>query len=403
MPICIFCPEPLTSHTKPEHILLTALGGRKSTTRIDCSTCNSLFGSTIDKAVTEQVAVLRNMLGLESGVGKPPPALRRVKAGSDQINMNSDGTLDLVQKPFALTKREDGSTILNISTGSIEDLAAHIPNIAAMLKCSEEQVVALLGTGSGRIVSRRPDTIHFSMAFGGEDAVRSFTKSCLVLWATLTGNAEVKSSMFEAARNFVMNGSSLFSRDRVHLDSRYLPHFNELKRRFGDFFNLIYIRSDSVGRVIGHFTLYNVMSWHIVLAEEGATPNLKIGLVSNPTNPLDWSDSIADEIDIDFAWMNSPDYSDEFVRARERLSAAFERSQKDALSRELDSITRTSFEKHGVEEGAAVTDPATIKAIIGEISHRTALHMLNLPHEEAIQGVDIAAKLEAVRKKSCRG
>ncbi len=79
------CNESLTSHTKPEHILVSALGGRKSTTRADCSRCNGTFGSTIDKAVTEQVAVLRNMLGLESGAGKPPPALRKVKAGSERI------------------------------------------------------------------------------------------------------------------------------------------------------------------------------------------------------------------------------------------------------------------------------------------------------------------------------
>jgi hypothetical protein len=226
------------------------------------------------------------------------------------------------------------------------------------------------------------------MEFGGEEAVRSFAKSCLVLWATVTGNAEVKSSTFEAARNFVMNGSRLFSRDRVHLDSRYLPHLSELKRRFGDFFNLIYVRSDDVGRVIGYFTLYNVMLWQIVLAEEGATQ--------------DWSDSIADEIDIDFAWMNNPDYSDEFVRARERLSAVFERSQKSAMSREFDSIIRASFEKHGVGDDSVVTDPTTQKAIIGEVSHRAALHMLNLTHEETVEGADIVATLEAARKKSRR-
>jgi hypothetical protein len=68
------------------------------------------------------------------------------------------------------------------------------------------------------------------------------------------------------------------------------------------------------------------------------------------------------------------------------------------MSRELDTIIRKSFEKHGVQEGAAVTDPDVINKIIGEISHRAALHMLNLPHEETIQGADIVAKLEAARK-----
>jgi hypothetical protein len=59
---CIFCENELTENTKPEHILLNALGGRKTTRRVDCSSCNSTFGSTIDNEVGQQVAVLRNML-----------------------------------------------------------------------------------------------------------------------------------------------------------------------------------------------------------------------------------------------------------------------------------------------------------------------------------------------------
>jgi hypothetical protein len=44
-------------------------------------------------------------------------------------------------------------------------------------------------------------------------------------------------------------------------------------------------------------------------------------LISNPLDPAEWSDTIADEIDIEFGWLDTPDYSDEFVRARERLEA----------------------------------------------------------------------------------
>lgn len=80
---CIFCDSKLTPDTKPEHILLNALGGRKTTRRVICSTCNNDFGGTIDDALTEQVEVLRNLLQFESGTGKPPPMLKNLQAGSD--------------------------------------------------------------------------------------------------------------------------------------------------------------------------------------------------------------------------------------------------------------------------------------------------------------------------------
>jgi hypothetical protein len=394
---CIFCDEGLNAKTKPEHILLSALGGRKTTTRVICSSCNGAFGSTIDKSVADQVAILRNMLQLDSGTGKSPPMLRKVKAGSETINIKGDGTLELEAKPFTITPLGDGNFQLNVTARSIEEVAEYVPHIAAQLKCSEEQVLQYLASATATSVSKRPDIVYFEMSFGGGVGIRSFAKSCLVLWATLVGNNEVKSAVYEAVRTFIIHDDDRFARDRVHLDSRFLPQVEELKRRFGDFFNLIYIQSDEAGRVIGHFTLYNVVAWQFVLAESGGTPNLKIGLISNPMNLATWSDTIADESDLDFSWLNSPDYS--YVHARQRLGATVERAQKEAMSRELERIVRSVFKKHGIVGDAVVADPEILKKIIGEISQRAASHIMDIPHEETVTGDDLFAKLRAALHK----
>jgi hypothetical protein len=67
--LCLFCPAELDETTKPEHILLNALGGRKTTTGAICSACNNKFGRTIDDVLTSQITALRNLLQLESGTG----------------------------------------------------------------------------------------------------------------------------------------------------------------------------------------------------------------------------------------------------------------------------------------------------------------------------------------------
>jgi hypothetical protein len=319
---CIFCDRELTEDTKPEHILLNSLGGRKTTKRVDCSVCNGAFGSTIDDEVGKQVAVLRNMLQLDSGTGRAPPMLRNVQSGNDIINLTNDGTPELVAKPFAVRGLDDGRFELQILTKSVEEVAPYIPHIAAQLGASEENVLEILKSTTGSYVERRPDTVHHALGFGGPLAVRSAAKSALVLWATLTGNEEIKSLHYEDVRRFIVEGDEAFNLARAHLDSRYLPQCGELQRRFGEFFNLIYVRSNESGHVVAHFTLYNVISWQIVLTEAGGTPNARIGLISNPLDPTEWSDTIAAEIDIDFAWLDTPDYTDEFVRARERLEAS---------------------------------------------------------------------------------
>jgi hypothetical protein len=345
---CIFCDNDLTEDTKPEHILLNALGGRKTTKRVDCSACNNEFGSTIDDEVGKQVAILRNMLQLDSGGGRAPPMLRNLQSGSDIINLRNDGTPELVVKPFSVRKLEDGRFELQITAKSIDEAARYIPHIAAQIGCSEEQVLEILKSATGSCVERRPDTVHHALGFGGPLAVRSAAKSALVLWATLVGNEDVKLQPYEQVRNFVVAGDEAFNQARVHLDSRYLPQSDRLQHRFGAFFNLIYVRSNEAGCVVAHFTMYNIISWHIVLAEEGGTPNARLGLISNPLEPAVWSDTIADEFDIDFAWLDSPDYADEFLRARERLEATMRHHVETQRSRELNRITADVFAKHGI-------------------------------------------------------
>jgi hypothetical protein len=105
---CVFCDSELDGDTKPEHILLNALGGRKTSHTVVCNFHNERFGSTIDKALADQVPIIRNMLHLESGTGKAAPMLRKIKAGDDILNIKGDGTLETDAKPFTLTDRPTG-------------------------------------------------------------------------------------------------------------------------------------------------------------------------------------------------------------------------------------------------------------------------------------------------------
>ncbi len=396
MQTCIFCPNLLTPDTKPEHIILNALGGRKTTARVICSACNERFGGTIDKAAAEQAAVLRNMLVLESGSGKPPPTLRRIQAGSDVITLN-DGSLEAVHRPFTVTERPDGTFNLQITASSVEGIAKHIPDIARRLRRTEEEVVALLANAQGTFITRRPGAVHFPLGFGGNGATQSLVKSCLVLWATIAGNGEVQSSAFDPARAFVLRGGKEFAFANVNLDARSMPHEDDIKRRFGEFFNLIYLRTNDTGRLVGHFTIYNIFGWQVVLAERGATPNRRLGLVNDPLDPVRWSDRIAEEIDVRFDWLNVSDFTDGPQQTQRRLAAAVKCAQKAAQSREFETIIRRSFERHGIKEDVVVSDPALLQRIIGDISHRTALHFLNIPYEEAVEGADIIAAMNAAR------
>lgn len=217
---CIFCGTALDRSTKPEHILLNALGGRKTTTEVICSNCNNRFGSGIDNALASQAEVIRNILRIESGTGNHAPKLTKVKAGTDVVNLCGDGTLEIKQKRLFFPELPDGCKSVQLNAGSLEQIAKFIPNIAAKLRITEADARSLLLAADVRKVERTPDPIHFDLTFGGQEAIRSTAKACLVLWALKVGNDEVRSPAYQAARDFVIVGSDDFYNSRTALDTR---------------------------------------------------------------------------------------------------------------------------------------------------------------------------------------
>ncbi len=308
--------------------------------------------------------------------------LRRVKAGTDILNIESDGTLALVAKPFSISERPDGKADLRITAGSLKEIEKLIPNIAAALKISEVQLREQLAQAQISMIERRPDTVHFSLSFGGQDAIRSAAKACLVLWTTLVGNDETASAPYDAVRAYIHEGDDVFNSTRTQLDSRPLDEAEIVAKKYGPLFNLVYVRSNALGRGIGHFTLYDAIGFQIVLAEKGGSPNKRIALASNSLFPAIWSDKAAEEFDIPYDWLDAPDYSDE-LPPQERIIAIMRHYLHIMMPKEIGRICDDVFRKHNLKENENIPEELRDR-IISEISHRVAKHALSLAHEEKV-------------------
>lgn len=392
MPDCIFCSSALDRSTKPEHVLLNALGGRKTTTQVICSDCNNRFGNGIDKAMAAQVEVIRNMLQMKSGTGSAAPMLKKVQAGSEVLNIHGDGTLVPVVKPFSIAERPDGSFNIEINARSLEEIDRLIPNIAASLRMPESDVRSQLSAAKARIVERRAGIVRFPLSFGGPDAIRSAAKACMILWALKTGNGELRRQPYEATRAFVTIGSDEFLKSCTALDSRLPGDVEQMKDAYGPLFNLIYVRSNEAGRVVGHFTFCNTLGFQIVLAESGGVPSERIGLVSNPLSPSDWSDEAAALFDVPFEWLDHPEYDETFETQRERISEVMRTYVDRSRPKELHRIVNAVTKKYGLGEDDPVPEGLQNK-VFSEISARVAAHALSLPFVEAVTEDQLRAAL----------
>jgi len=99
-------------------------------------------------------------------------------------------------------------------------------------------------------------------------------------------------------------------------------------------------------------------------------------------------------------WLDNPDCSDEFVRARERLTSTMQHHVETQRTREVNRIVEEVFAKHGIAgEHEPVTDPEVQRKIMWETSRRLVAHALVLPYVEEVPGEDIVARLKAARTK----
>jgi hypothetical protein len=121
---------------------------------------------------------------------------------------------------------------VNVNVSGPEELRKVLPHLAARLRMSEEEVLRQLKLGDMAEVEMRPQgRAHHPISFGGEEALRSVAKSCLVLLSTLTGTDALKTEPFTTVREYVLHGEGEFSKARIKIDSRGVPGLEEFERR----------------------------------------------------------------------------------------------------------------------------------------------------------------------------
>lgn len=392
MPQCILCAAPLPPGTRPEHVWLAALGGRKTTRQALCSNCNNEMGSDPDRELAESVEFLRNLLNLPSGKGQPPPRIRGLRHGSDRVALKPGG-IPVIEggRPFTITYLPDGSPSVELRVTSAEQLRRILPDLARALGMEVADVKASLARAHVRHVSQRIGTQHREISLGGPLAMRSMLKTCLVLWADLHGGDELLKPIYGEARRFVRHGDDALVQTICHIDLGPLAGDDALVARFGRHFNLAVVASDAAGRAVGYFRLYNAAAWRFDLCEVGAPPSSVIAYASNPEQPSIWDcvkdgtlvapDAILDTIS-----------SHDFTAAR----AAFVRMHSDYHQRashtEIEKICDEVARKLGLPADQPLTR-AQFDAYVAQVSYRMASWMLGLPFEQKLSPDEIARLL----------
>lgn len=392
MTSCIFCSSPLLPDTKPEHVWLAALGGRKTTRQIICSGCNGTLGSSPDKALAESVALIRNLLNLASGRGAPPPVISGLRHGDDRVILKPGG-VPAIDKgaPFTITELPDGSQSVELRVTSAEDLKRILPNLAAALRLSVDDTTALIKDAQARHTSTRVEGQHHRLSLGGTEPMRSMLKTCMTLWADRHGSDELLNSRYDDARQFVLFGGDELGKTICQIDMGALTGSAALTAKYGQHYNLALVASDAAGRTTGYLRLYNICAWRFTLCVDGAPPSATVAYISNPASPSDWK-VVHDDSLVAAAAVLEARPSHDFETARAGLMNVNRNYRDRGSEEEIDRIVREAIGRLGLQENKPMTREQ-FDRFVGESSARLASWMLNIPYERALTPEEIARLL----------
>jgi hypothetical protein len=198
MASCALCDTPLTAkNDSREHIILNALGGRRTVSGFICMPCNNNSGHTWDAALAKQLNPFSLLFHICRQGGKVPPAQIFLTVSGRAIRVEYDGLT--LPKPSIVKTPNAAGIGLQVATRTMTEARDILTGLKR--KHPEIDIEAELAAASSSY-SYLTEPITMNVAIGGPNAGRSIVKSAFAL-AVANG---VEATACDEARRYLDSG-----------------------------------------------------------------------------------------------------------------------------------------------------------------------------------------------------
>ncbi|MFM5083095.1 HNH endonuclease [Aeromonas veronii] len=375
---CIYCESEQFESSKgsEEHVILSSLGGKKSSKNICCQTCNNKYGDEIDEELSKELSFFSTMLGITTGRNKPAPTQNRIVShlGKD-YDIMSGGT-------FKLSKA-------NVQITDLDDLNGHEISITAG---DEKQALNLLNKLLGKFDKSIDDfqsleaksvrsyvpTIHQRISLGGDIQYRSIVKMLLTYAATLISPERLRGGCFSAVIEYIKGNNPTY--DGVKFDSVTVfpdePNLDKVNHR------IFFIASKNLKLAIGLIEIYGKLRFSAILSEQWDGVSIGKAYAIDPVSGRqdNVEINVTDEF---FASLNKRDLDiDAYKKAIGQLIEVFQKRQTDEV---IAKISENAIARHMVGKGEYVT-----REMIEQFSQEVAWEFVRFMHRlEDSEDIDL--------------
>lgn len=285
---CTFCEAPLDG--SDEHILLSAIGGRKRSRRVICCGHNNKFGSSIDRELADQLAFYANLLAIRTGRDGAAPTLRGL--------LTMDGTrVDLEPGGRPVKK----ATIEDVPIGENRRQIRIAANSEEQLRRLAETYLKKYGLGHDAVkdgtieqtLTPLSAPIDIRGSIGGEGPLRAVAKMGLLLLASEAGTAAVRCPDVSGIRAFIESGGDSTAFVRQDYASAF-PRASALTALPGHSHRICALASPGSGVAVAHIELFGTFCFTVLLSEAWTGPEVALFYGVDPVTGEDVEARTAD-------------------------------------------------------------------------------------------------------------
>lgn len=345
---CALCDRLIDESTdSKEHLVLNAVGGRRTVRGVLCVTCNSSAGESWDAELARQLNPLSLLFGIRRGDGGSIPSEKVETSAGNALRLHHDGSMSPAEPTYQEQRIGERVVSVQIVARTLREARRMLRGVKK--KYPKVELDELLKTV--QMQSAYPnDAIKLSLSFGGEVAGRSLVKSVLCM-AVANG---VDPKVCKNARDYLRSQDAqpgfgyYYARDLVADRPDAVPlHCIAVSNRATD------------GQLLGYVEFFGARRVIVCLADRYEGPDIHCSYAINPLSGQELRmdvdlDLSRQEIAAMYAYERIPEGSIEAAFSQV-LPIALRISHERERNRVLSEAAEYAFKNCGAAEGDAMT------------------------------------------------